>query len=102
VRGSGGEFYQFAFTRREVRAFLERRGFVVRGFHPYDPARILRKALPALVTRRVGVGSGGEPGAGFEAGGGWRSRLRRLLYTEPALRFLGHMILAVATKPGRS
>jgi len=102
MRGSGGEFYQFAFTRREVRAFLERRGFVVRGFHPYDPARILRKALPALVTRRVGVGSGDAVGTGFEAGGGWRSRLRRLLYTEPALRCLGHMILAVATRPGRS
>ncbi len=102
VRGSGGEFYQFAFTRTEVRAFLEQHGFVVRGFHPYDPARILRKAFESLMgSGRRAAGSGaGEPPP--PVAGGWRGAARRLLYTEPALRSLGHMILAVASKADHS
>src|SRR6185436_16248191 len=42
ICSAGGEFYQFAFTRGEVRAFLEARGFRVLEFHPYDPARMWR------------------------------------------------------------
>src|SRR4029453_16226663 len=45
TRAGGGQFYQFAFTRAEVRRFVEAAGFQVRAFHPYDPARILRGAL---------------------------------------------------------
>ncbi|MBI3031159.1 MAG: class I SAM-dependent methyltransferase [Candidatus Rokubacteria bacterium] len=107
VRAAGGEFYQFAFSRREVRAFLERNGFRVRSLSPYDPARLLRKALgrvvrpphPALSPRGgedegEGIISGvrGAEGARFTRAG------RRLLYTPPLLRLLGHMILFVAVK----
>src|SRR5262245_62662864 len=38
IRAAGGEFYQFAFSRGEVRRFLETQGFQVLAFHPYDPA----------------------------------------------------------------
>lgn len=97
----GGQFYQFAFTRREVRGFLEPHGFTVRCFHPYDPGRLVRKALRAALGRdREAEGRGGGPtGRGEDAG---RSALkqfgRRCLYTPPALRLLGHMILAVAVR----
>jgi hypothetical protein len=52
VRAAGGEFYQFAFSRSEARAFLERNGFRVRLVSPYDPGRLLRKALGNLVRPR--------------------------------------------------
>jgi SAM-dependent methyltransferase len=102
VRRSGGEFYQFAFTRREVRAFLEGHGFVVRGFHPYDPARILRKAFQHLAGRGARAAGGGAGESSAPVAGGWRGAARRLLYTELALRSLGHMILAVASKADHS
>lgn len=94
IRGEGGEFYQYAFTRREVRALLQARGFSIRSLTPYDPARHLRKVL-----RQVGW-----PRTGGDAGVGDRGRLsilrlgRAALYTSPMLRLLGHMILAVAVK----
>lgn len=102
LRGAGGQFYQFAFTRREIGSLLERHGFVVHGFHPYDPARILRKAFrnPGGQRRREGGGGAGEPQAPVARG--WRGAARRLLYTEAALRSLGHMILAVASRAGHS
>ena len=97
----GGQFYQFAFTRREVRVFLESHGFAVRSFHPYDPGRVIRKVLGAV------VGLGGSPakndarpglGARGPRQSGVRTLARRCLYTPPALRLLGHMILAVAVR----
>jgi SAM-dependent methyltransferase len=104
VRATGGEFYQFAFTRREVRAFLEAHGFRVLAFHPYDPARMWRTRL-----RRIAAALGGEGEATGVAGGEasrpgpgprrlTRSALKRILYGEMALRLFGHMILAVAVK----
>lgn len=99
---SGGQFYQYAFSRREVRAFLRAHGFTVRSFHPYDPARLLRKGRLALV--RSSPPSAGqaprEPGAarGSERRGLPLRALRALLYTPPGLRLLGHMILAVAER----
>ena len=110
VRAAGGAFYQFAFTRREVRAFLDAHGFTVRSFHPYDPGRLLRKALrrlaPALArTDGQAPASIDAPATEVErrprtAGRSRRASAaaRRLLYSEPALRLLGHMILAVAVK----
>jgi SAM-dependent methyltransferase len=110
VRDHGGTFYQFVFTRSELRAALARHGFSPLTSAPYDPARLLRKALPAglarsLMSTRAGsatadaVESRGGAGA---AGGGARARAMRLarhvLYTEPALRLLGHMLLVVARK----
>jgi SAM-dependent methyltransferase len=97
----GGQFYQFVFTRREVRAFLEPHGFTVRSFHPYDPGRLLRKALRATLRRdRDAEGRGaGSAGRGDDAGPSALKRFgRRCLYTPPALRLLAHMILAVAVR----
>ena len=102
LRAAGAQFYQFAFTRREVRSLLERHGFVMHSFHPYDPARILRKAFHNLAGRgrRAAEGGAGEPPP--PVAGGWRGTARRLLYTELALRSLGHMLLAVASKANHS
>jgi SAM-dependent methyltransferase len=104
TRAGGGQFYQFAFTRAEVRRFLEAAGFRVRAFHPYDPARILRGALRRV--RRPG-GTAPMPApteaatarAATSRAGGARGLLRAALYSPPALRLLGHMILAVGVKP---
>jgi SAM-dependent methyltransferase len=99
LRAGGGEFYQYAFTRREVRAFLQAHGFRVIAFHPYDPARMWRKRFRRLAAS---LGEGGAAGAA--PGGPPRRRLARtairtILYGEIALRLFGHMILAVAVKP---
>jgi SAM-dependent methyltransferase len=106
VRSGGGQFYQYAFRRSEVRVFLEAAGFRVLAFAPYDPARILRSALRRRAPRGggppVGAAPSGPPPAGSAAAGGPRrmaARLaRRALYSAPALRLLGHMLLAVAEK----
>jgi SAM-dependent methyltransferase len=106
IRAAGGEFYQFAFTRSEVCAFLEDHGFRVIAFRPYDPARMWRKRLRRLA---MGLGGGNETAgiSGGEAGrrtptgprGLARAALKKTLYSEVALRLFGHMILAVAVKP---
>jgi len=100
LRATGGQFYQYAFTRREVRGFLAGAGFDVLELAPYDPARVLRKALRR--GQRGGAPVARPPSAmAARAGEGapLLTRLaRRLLYTGPALRLLGHMILAVAVK----
>jgi SAM-dependent methyltransferase len=99
TREAGGQFYQFAFTRREVRAFLEGAGFRVRSFHPYDPARLLRNALRRL--RRPATAPtvrAADPAGRDGAAGSARALARAALYSRLALRFLGHMILAVAVK----
>ena len=126
LAAAGGAFYQYAFSRGELLAALARHGFTPLAAHPYDPARVLRSVLPrALAARLRGSASvqgdedRGAPrlsrGAseGLGAGGGhvgapdstighvgalhlkW---LRRALYTEPALRLLGHMLLVVARR----
>jgi SAM-dependent methyltransferase len=100
----GAAFYQFAFTRAELLAALGRHGFTPRAVHPYDPARVVTKALPAAWRRRLRGGavstvtpaaapSGRRPPAGRLATWG-----RTLLYTEPALRLFGHMLLVVAQR----
>lgn len=102
VRATGGEFYQFAFTRAEVRGFLEARGFSVRAFHPYDPARLVRGALRAVRRGRGAARAGAAPAGARPASprgrGGVARMARALLYTPAGLRLLGHMILAVAVK----
>jgi len=100
LRDGGGQFYQYAFTRRELAERLAAHGFVVRGFHPYDPARVLRKALRGL--RPAPAGNGATRAATSPAPAPPRGPLgraaRTLLYSEPALRLLGHMLLAVAVR----
>jgi SAM-dependent methyltransferase len=108
VAAAGGAFYQYAFSRRELVAALHRQGFVAQAAHPYDPARLLRSALPrgllARVRRRSPAASAGRaarpsgPGA-VARRGRLAGLLRRALYTEPALRLLGHMLLVVARRP---
>jgi SAM-dependent methyltransferase len=107
TREAGGQFYQYAFTRRELGQRLAAHGFAVRAFHPYDPARVLRKALRGL---RVGAPalSSAAPAAGRAPASppadpraprpAWRRAARALLYSGPALRLLGHMLLAVAVR----
>ena len=95
LREQGGQFYQYAFTRREVRTLLESHGFRLLSFSPYDPARLLRKAL----GRAGRQGGGGEFGVAAGRRGALAKLARGMLYTPPLLRLLGHMILAVALKP---
>jgi SAM-dependent methyltransferase len=99
VRAAGGTFYQFAFSRREAEAAVERAGFRVVQSTPYDPARILRAAWRRWRPTRGGAAD--AAGAGVLApppAPGLRDAARRLLYTRPALRAFGHMILVVADK----
>ena len=93
IERAGGRFYQYAFSRRELVQMLGRHGLETRALHPYDPARLLRRMLPRS-ARPVAVGGAG----GAARRGGLRSAIRRALYTGPALRLLGHMLLAVAVK----
>jgi SAM-dependent methyltransferase len=100
LREAGGQFYQYAFTRRELGERLAAHGFAVRGFHPYDPARIPRKALRRL--RSASAVPPAPDGATAPARGPLGRTARALLYSQPALRLLGHMLLAVAVRqPGR-
>ena len=98
VRAAGGSFYQFAFSRREATAAVERAGFRVEQSTPYDPARVLRGAWRRWRPSRRAAPSSGDVGGGRPAGGGVRGLARRLLYTRPALHAFGHMILLVAVK----
>ncbi len=99
VRAAGGQFYQFAFTRHEVRAFLEAHGLRVVSFHPYDAARMWRKRFKRL-ARNLGRPdeSTAVAGADPEAPRLARTVLKRLLYSSVSLKLFGHMILAVAVK----
>ncbi len=94
LRRAGGEFYQYAFTRGEVGAFLAASGFRTLSLTPYDPARLLRKAFRRIVPQRAARESGDKDGGRTPV-----ARLvRAVLYTPPALRLFGHMLLAVAVK----
>ena len=99
----GGAFYQSAFSRAELVAALARCGFSVGAVHPYDPARILRQAARPVLRRgrpRADLAGGGAspPAAGAPRRRSLAGIAKRLLYTEPALRLLGHMLLVVARK----
>ena len=101
IQAAGGQFYQFAFSRREVRAFLEAHGFHVEWLCPYDPARMWRARFRWLAART----RGGAPAAGDRPRAARpsprrvaRALLRRLLYGPVPLRLFGHMLLAVAVK----
>lgn len=67
--------------------------------HPYDPARVVLKVLPAAWRRRL-RGAAAPTTATTRASAprsvkGW---VRGLLYTDPALRLFGHMVLVVAQR----
>ena len=96
----GGAFYQYAFSRRELRDALRRNGFTPMAARPYDPARALRTAARALrgtPGRAGGAAARSSPVAPGRRG--WLAALaRRGLYSEPALRLLGHMLLVIARR----
>ncbi len=107
TRVAGGQFYQFAFTRRELGQRLAAHGFAVRSFHPYDPARVLRQALRDLrgaVPRASRAAPAADralapdPADRRAPRSTWRRAARALLYSGPALRLFGHMLLAVAVR----
>jgi SAM-dependent methyltransferase len=94
----GGTFYQYAFTRRELGAALRRHGFTPLAARPYDPARVLR-ALRGGRRRAAGTGSAAPARRAADGRRGWlRGLARQALYSEPALRLLGHMLLVVARR----
>lgn len=97
IARGGGRFYQYAFSRAELVSALERHGFAIRTLHPYDPARLLRgmaRVASSCSLRPIRD----EAAAARRRPRGVKATVRRLLYTEPALRLLGHMLLAVAVK----
>jgi SAM-dependent methyltransferase len=111
LQAAGGKFYQYAFTRAELLGALARHGFTPLAVHPYDPARILRSVRRRTRRRSAGEGAAAREGAasgtaGATAEGATPPRRRGLiarvarqaLYTEPALRLLGHMLLVVARR----
>jgi SAM-dependent methyltransferase len=112
LQAAGGKFYQYAFTRAELLGALARHGFTPLAVHPYDPARILRSVRRRTRRRTAGEGAAAREGAasgtaGATAGEGATPPRRRgliarvarqALYTEPALRLLGHMLLVVARR----
>jgi SAM-dependent methyltransferase len=112
LQAAGGKFYQYAFTRAELLRALARHGFTPLAVHPYDPARILRSVRRRTRRRTAGEGAAAREGAASGTAGatagqratpprrrGLIARVaRQALYTEPALRLLGHMLLVVARR----
>lgn len=98
IARGGGRFYQYAFSRWDLVAALERHGFATRSLHPYDPGRLLRSVLSKAVRVRLSGDGLGRKEGGSRSPHGLKALVRRLLYTPPALRLLGHMVLAVAVK----
>ena len=107
TREAGGQFYQYAFTRRELGRRLAAHGFSVASFHPYDPGRVLRKALrrlrggsrPPAAVPASGPGARAAAASTRPAGRSpLRAAARALLYSAPSLRLFGHMLLAVAVR----
>jgi SAM-dependent methyltransferase len=94
----GGAFYQYAFSRAELLAALRRHGFTPLRARPYDPARVLRTAARSLRGGRRRA-AGPSPPRPQDRSHGWLHGVaRRALYSEPALRLLGHMLLVVARR----
>jgi len=91
---AGATFYQYAFTRRELRRVLTTAGFVVRAFYPYSPGKGGREILGLLKPTTSSHTS--APVRAQRRG----SPLRHLIYTPPLLWIFAHMILVVAKKPG--
>jgi len=100
VAAAGGAFYQYAFSRAELLDALQRQGFVPVAAHPYDPARVLRKLVHRRVRRARPPQRDPVVTAENRQPGNVLKRLARgALYTGPALRLLGHMLLVVARRP---
>jgi SAM-dependent methyltransferase len=90
-QAAGMSFYQYLYSRREIRRFLAGAGLRVLRFYPYSPAKGLREFLP---KRRSPLAPPKEPGSSSPR----EPRGRRILYWPPLLYMTAHMILAVAVK----
>ena len=66
--------------------------------HPYDPARVVLKALPAAWRRRLRGAVAPTATMRASASRSVKGWVRGLLYTDPALRLFGHMVLVVAQR----
>lgn len=93
-RRAGLPFYQYYYTRRELKRQLHAAGLSVRAFLPYSPGKGLREFLPRRARRSA------QPGPVSPAPVGREPAARRLLYWPPVLAMTAHMILAVAVKTG--
>jgi SAM-dependent methyltransferase len=110
LAGRGAAFYQYAFSRRELRLALERHGFQPLSASPYGPGYYLGKLLPRPLRRAGRAGTpAATPAPGASAPPGRRTlrtsivRLtRHLLHSEPSLRLFGHMLLVVARRGDRA
>lgn len=113
LKETGSQFYQFAFSRTEAQAFLERNGFHVLSATPYDPARVLRGSwrsvarafrirgglVRSAAQQTSGVSNGcGSPESVAARSASIRNTVRRVLYTRAGLHAFGHMILFTAVK----
>lgn len=92
-QAAGATFYQYAFTRQELRRFLTAASFVVHAFYPYSPGRGGREIMSLLKTATSGHAS--VPSQAQRRS----SPFRHLIYTPPFLWTFAHMILVVAGKP---
>jgi SAM-dependent methyltransferase len=120
-RAAGIPFYQYAFSRAQLRSLLEDSGLRVLALHPYSPAlglrdlplgralvRLLRsfgqtreRSEPVTTPGQVSVAASGAvaPSASARVETERPRGLRRVLYWGPALAICAHMVLAVAVKP---
>ena len=89
----GATFYQYVFTRRELVDALARHGLVTLDVHPYIPRGCSAASGGGAHWGERQTAHAEAPRRGMLGGA-----VRRLLHTEAALRFLGHMLLAVARK----
>lgn len=102
-QAAGLAFYQYYYSRGEIRAFLAAAGFRVVRFYPYSPGKGLREFLPMRRARKGTRGNSGElaiarPIAGTQEGDTPMEGRRRILYWRPVLAMTAHMILAMAVK----
>jgi SAM-dependent methyltransferase len=99
ARRSGADFYQYAFSERELDILLEQNGFYVAERSYYDPGRGLRdlcRLLSGSVSSRASarVDSTQLPRE-------HHGLKLRLLYAIPTLKLLAHMQIVIARKsPG--
>jgi SAM-dependent methyltransferase len=96
-RDAGMPFYQYCFSRAEIRAFLATAGLRWVTSYPYSPAKGLREFWPGRSRRATDSGpptTGGPPRRS--------PLLRQVLYWPPVLAATAHMILAVAVKEASS
>jgi len=54
LANKGADFYQYFYSKNEIKKFLKRNGFVSIKFYPYDPGRFFRKLYRRLKGNQSG------------------------------------------------